>query len=198
MNELCIRNIDPNEKVAKLNFAQKQLVEIMKAYASDARIFLLDEPSSALTEHECNILFNVLCTLKKKNVAIFYSSHKLDEIKKIGDRISIIRDGKIMYASSVEDIDKKHIIKAMTGMYTALKFPKIIVETGESVLVIKNLSYANVLKNISLELKKSEILGLTGLTGAGKNMSCPMYLWRKKDNRRCYDNKRKRRCVSNT
>lgn len=154
--------------VKNLSFAEKQLVEICKAYVSDSRIIIMDEPTSSLTESESSLLFKIIKELKKSGVAIFYISHKFEEIAQIGDRITVIREGEIIGTESINVIDFDSIINMMTGMDLKERYPKLNIKLGKEVLKITNLYSGSVLKNINFSLKKREILGVIGLVGSGK------------------------------
>ena len=163
-------DIDPQKTVSQLGFAQKQLVELAKACISPSKILILDEPSAALTESERKILFETIITLKEEGMPIFYISHKLDEVEKIGDRITVIHQGEIVDTKDVKDIDNNTVIKMMTGKTFKNRYPKISSTIGEKILSVKNLTYSNILDNISFNLHKGEILGITGLVGSGRTV----------------------------
>ncbi|MCM8711179.1 sugar ABC transporter ATP-binding protein [Clostridium sp. SYSU_GA19001] len=154
--------------VKNLNIAQKQLVEICKAYVSNARIIIMDEPTSSLTESESLLLFKIIQELKKSGVAIIYISHNLEEIMQIADRITVIRGGEIVGTQSVKAMNVDNIIHMMTGMDLKERYPKLNVKTGKEILKVSNLYAGNILKDISFSLKKREILGIIGLVGSGR------------------------------
>lgn len=154
--------------VKNLSLAQKQLVQIAKAYLSQARIIIMDEPTSSLTDSETILLFNIIKELKKKGVSIFYISHRLNEIRQIADRITVIRDGEIIGTRNIGNINVDDIIHMMTGMELEERYPKLNVKLGREVLSIRNLFSDNTLKGISFSLRKREILGIAGLVGSGR------------------------------
>lgn len=154
--------------VKDLNIAQKQLVEICKAYVSKARIIIMDEPTSSLTEAESVILFKIINELKKSGVSILYISHNLEEIKQIGDRITVLRDGEIIDTVQIKNMDVDNIIHMMAGMEFHERYPKLNIKVGKELLRVNNLSSGNILKNINFTLKKREILGVIGLVGSGR------------------------------
>jgi ABC-type sugar transport system ATPase subunit len=154
--------------VKNLSIAQKQLVEICKAYISNARIIIMDEPTSSLTESESSLLFNIIHELKKSGVSILYISHKLEEVQKIGDRVTVIRDGEIIGSQRGASMDVDSIIHMMTGMELRERYPKLHVKLGKEVLKVANLSSGNIIKNINFSLRKREILGIIGLVGSGR------------------------------
>jgi ribose transport system ATP-binding protein len=161
--------LNSRTKVKKLNVAQKQLVELAKAYIKKPNIIIMDEPSSSFTIEESKILFNIVNELKKLNSAIIFISHRIEDISAIGDRISIIRNGEIIFSSTTINLDEDKIINLMTGMDYSKRYPKLYLKRGREVLNIKNLYSGKTLKNINLKLHKNEILGITGLTGSGKS-----------------------------
>ncbi len=161
--------LDEKALVENLNLAQKQLVEICRAYISQARIIIMDEPTSSLAEAETALLFNIIKELKKSGVAVIYISHRLDEIQKIGDRISVIRNGEIIGTQSMHDMNVNSIIHMMTGQELKNRYPKLTVKTGRELLKVSGLYSGNVIKDINFSLKKGEILGITGLAGSGRS-----------------------------
>lgn len=161
-------DVHPKTKVSKLGIAQQQMIEIAKALSFESNVIVMDEPTSALTEKEINKLFNVIKQLKDSGVAIIYISHRLDEIKKIGDRLTVLRDGNYIGTYNVDDIDIDTIIQLMVGRKLDEKFPKEPTIILNEILEVKNLTQKNRLKNISFSLKRGEILGLAGLMGAGR------------------------------
>lgn len=160
--------LDCRSYVKDLNIAQKQLVEICKAYISNARIIIMDEPTSSLTESESLLLFNIVNELKKSGAAILYISHKLEEIKLLGDRITVIRDGEIIGTSPVGDMDSDSIIRMMAGVDLKERYPKLDVKPGREILRVANLYSGSTLKDISFRLRRREILGIIGLVGSGR------------------------------
>lgn len=154
--------------VRDLNIAQKQLVEICKAYVANARIIIMDEPTSSLTESESTLLFNIIYELKKSGVSILYISHKLEEIKQISDRITVIRDGEIAGTLQIGNMNVDSLIYMMTGMNLSERYPKLKVKIGKEILRVSNLCSDNILNGISFSLRKREILGIIGLVGSGR------------------------------
>lgn len=157
-----------NSLVKSLTIAQKQLVEICRAYISNARIIIMDEPTSSLTESEVLPLFNIIKELKKVGVAIIYISHKLEEIQIIGDKISVLKDGEIMGTQNIDVMDVDNLIHMMTGLELKERYPKLKVKLGDELLKFTNVYAGNTLKNISFGLRKREILGIIGLMGSGR------------------------------
>lgn len=163
-------NIDPTLPANKLGFAQKQLLEMVRAYVSNAEIVVFDEPSSAFTAIEKEILFKIIRTLKGRNTAIFYITHMVEEIEQIADRLTIIHQGRIVCTRDVKHTTQEEIIRLLSVPVEKNRYPKLDIKTGKTILSVKNLYAANILKDISFELKKSEILGITGLMGSGRSL----------------------------
>lgn len=161
-------NINPNTLVATLNVGEKQMVEIAKALTKNARVIIMDEPTTALTEVETKNLFKVIDSLKKKGIAIIYISHRMEEIFAICDRVEVLRDGKYAGNALIKDIDNDKLISMMVGRKIEDQFPYREIKVGEDILEVKDLS-ANVgIKDISFNVKEGEILGIAGLMGSGR------------------------------
>ena len=167
--------IDPRVKVGSLGIGQQQLVEIAKALSQDAKILVLDEPTAALTESEVETLFAILEKLRTRGVGMIYISHKLDEVFKMSDRITVLRDGKTVATHAAADTDKNKVIAAMVGRDVGDIFPTPEHSHGETALKIKNLTAYSVdvadkklVDDVSFEVKKGEVLGIAGLMGAGR------------------------------
>lgn len=167
--------IDPRVKVGSLGIGQQQLVEIAKALSQDAKILVLDEPTAALTESEVETLFAILEKLKARGVGMIYISHKLNEVFKMSDRITVLRDGKTVATHAAADTDKNKVIAAMVGREVGDIFPVAEHQRGETALSIKNLtaysadvSDKKLVDNVSFDVKKGEVLGIAGLMGAGR------------------------------
>ncbi len=160
-------DLDPDEKMGNLTVAKMQMVEIAKAVSYDSKVVIMDEPTSALTEAEVEQLFRIIEDLKKKNVAIIYISHKMDEIFRISDDITVYRDGEYIGTDRAENLDVNKLITMMVGREMTNIFPKVECPIGETVLKVENLS-SDVFHNVSFELHKGEILGFAGLVGAGR------------------------------
>ena len=161
-------NIDTTAMVGSLSVAKRQVVEIAKALSRNVRILALDEPSAALTEYELKNLFNVIRKLKSEGVGIIYISHRLEEIFEIGDRVTILRDGKYVHSCPVADADRRGLVRWMVGRELEHEYPKLELIRGDELLSIAHLS-AGMLQDINLTLYRGEILGLAGLVGAGRS-----------------------------
>ena len=169
LEELGIE-IDVKIPVKHLSVAYQQMVEIAKALAWDAKIIIFDEPTAVITEEESQKLFKVMQRLKEKGVGIIYISHRLEEINQIGDRATILRDGQLIETIDLrkESVRIDTIIKKMVGRDLVEKFPKIDVPLGNEILRVQNIASGKKFSNINFSLRKGEILGITGLVGAGR------------------------------
>lgn len=161
-------SLNSKSLVQNLNIAQKQMVEFCKAYVSGAQIIIMDEPTASLTETESQLFFNAIRELKNSGAGILYISHKLDEIRQVGDRISVLRSGELVGTSRMDEMDTDSIIHMMTGMELKERYPKLKVKIGRDALRVSNLSCRDSLKNINFVLHKREILGIIGLVGSGR------------------------------
>jgi len=160
-------NIDTYSMVGLLSTAQQQMVEIAKAISKDVKILIMDEPSAAISINEVEKLFLIIRKLQQKGVTIIYVSHRMDEVFRISDSVSILRDGRYIATKSMKDTNRKELVNLMVGRELTESFPQRNVEIGEVVLKADNIT-GNGVSNISLELKKGEIFGLAGLIGAGR------------------------------
>ena len=154
--------------VENLSAAQKQLVEIAKVLSEEARIIVMDEPTSSLTASESENLFKIIKNLKNNGITIIYISHKLEEVFAISDTCTIMRDGKIVETRPTSDFTQAQIIERMVGRTVDMEFPKRNFQTGEVVLDVKGLFMGNKVKNVSFSLHRGEILGIAGLVGSGR------------------------------
>ena len=161
-------DVDPDEKMGNLTVAKMQMVEIAKAVSYDSRIVIMDEPTSSLTDAEVEHLFRIIAELKEKNVAIIYISHKMDEIFRISDDITVYRDGEYIATDRAENLNVDKVIQLMVGREVNNMFPKVECPIGETILKVENLSAGRAVKNVSFELHRGEILGMAGLVGAGR------------------------------
>jgi ribose transport system ATP-binding protein len=168
-------NVSPKAKINRLKVGQQQIVEIAKALSLDSKIIIMDEPTSAISEHETEVLIRLIESLKKKGVAIIYITHKLEELERIADRVIVLRDGRFIHSCPIKQISGNEIIRMMVGREIKDFFIRERSETGTEVMRIEELSLqdpfipgGNILKNINLSLKKGEVLGVFGLMGAGR------------------------------
>lgn len=160
-------NISPKTLVKKLSIGEKQMIEIAKALSFNSDIIIMDEPTDALTDKESESLFKVIDSLKKQGKSIVYISHRLDEIFKICDNITVIRDGKFIGEEKVCDIDNDRLIEMMVGRKLENQYPYIDCIQDDEVFTLNSLSN-KYFDKISLSVKKGEILGVSGLMGSGR------------------------------
>lgn len=161
---------DPKKLMTELTVSQQQMVEIAKAVSYNAKLVIMDEPSSAITEKEIDILFHVIRDLKSRGISIIYTTHKMEETYKIVDDITILRDGKWIATGSKDEIDNTKLINYMVGrslddFYNIDKTKKNI---GEEIIRVENLSSENKFKDVSFSIRRGEILGFAGLVGSGR------------------------------
>jgi len=161
-------DISPTAIISSLSVAKRQIVEIAKALSKKVRMLAMDEPSAALTENELKNLFAVIKKLKQDGVGIIYISHRLEEIFEIGDRLTVLRDGKFIHSCKVAESDRRTLVRWMVGRELEQEYPKIELKRGEEILCIENLN-SGILENINLKVHRGEILGLAGLVGAGRS-----------------------------
>jgi rhamnose transport system ATP-binding protein len=165
--------IDPQKPAGGLTMPEQQLVEIARALGSSpesgAKILIMDEPTASLTDRETEHLFKVIDELRGQGVGVIYISHRLEELFKIADRVTVLRDGETVGTRLMNEVDQAEMIRLMVGRELSAVFPKREVKIGETVLEINNLSSrAAGLRDVSLSVRAGEILGLTGLVGAGR------------------------------
>ena len=162
--------IDPSVKLGTLTVGKQQMVEIAKAVSRDAQILVLDEPTAALTQLEVEELFKIMRDLQSKGIGMIYISHRMDEINRISDRITVMRDGGYVGTLITKDTTKDEIVKMMVGrvIYGDKKEESTVPEGAEVVLEVKNLNRGKEIRNVSFELRRGEILGFSGLMGAGR------------------------------
>ena len=160
--------IDPGNYIRDLSVAQQQMVEIVRSISSNSKIIIMDEPTAALAEQEITELFKQIKLLKEKTVSIIYISHRLPEVKEIGDRVTVLRDGKYVSTEDAKRVKTEQLIKMMVGRDIKEFFPKEDTEKGSEVLRVKNLKRKGVLDDISFSLQQGEVLGFAGLMGSGR------------------------------
>jgi ribose transport system ATP-binding protein len=158
--------IAPEAIVRRLGLAQQQMVEIAKALSLDARVIVMDEPTAVLTATEIDALFAMIARLRARGVAVVYISHRLEEVKRVGDRATILRDGARVRTVRVADATVDELIRLMVGRDLAEKFPRTPTAPGEEVLRVEGLTRRGVLHGVSFALRRGEILGLAGLVGS--------------------------------
>jgi ribose transport system ATP-binding protein len=159
-------DIDPRTPVYKLTVAEQQMLEIAKALSIQAKILIMDEPTSALTEKEIQRLFETIRDLKKNGVAIIYISHRMEELQKIGDRATVLRDGVNVGTIDLTTKPIDELIKMMIGRNLEDKYPKVVAPLGINLVEVKDVATKKGLQNINLTLRQGEIIGVFGLLGS--------------------------------
>ena len=163
-------SISPSEKVGNLTVGKQQMVEIAKAISRDCKLLILDEPTAALTQPEVEELFKIMRDLKAKGIGMIYISHRMDEIMRISDRVTVMRDGEYIGTVQTKDTCKDEIVKMMVGrvIYGDKKEHSNCDPNAPVVLEVKHLCSGDTIKDVSFHLRKGEILGFAGLMGAGR------------------------------
>lgn len=168
-------DIDPRTPVSKLRVGAQQLIEIAKSLSIDARVLIMDEPTSAISEQEVTALFRIIDELKRSGVGIIYITHKLDELSHIADDVTILRDGEFIAAAPFNSLSSDEMVRKMVGRDLSDLYPKSTANPGEEILRVSNLSLADtqrpgrfIVRDVSLSVGRGEVLGLFGLMGAGR------------------------------
>jgi ribose transport system ATP-binding protein len=161
-------NLDLKEWVFNLSVAERQLVEIVKALSFSAKVVIMDEPSSALSEEETRRLFNIIRSLKEQGITVIYISHRIKEVFEVGDRVTVLKDGRVVSTQNVESSDENSLVRMMIGRSLDTMFPDKGKADDEPILSVRGLTRDGVFRNVSFEIYKGEVLGLAGLVGAGR------------------------------
>ena len=161
-------NFHARDKVSSLTVANRQMVEIARAINENSKILIMDEPTSALTGKEKDKLFAVAGSLRSKGLGIVFVTHRMKEIFELCDRATVMKDGKLVGTYDIKDLNEDKIVELMLSHSMSAYFPARKTQTGETILSVKNLRCGKMLKDVSFELRKGEILGLTGLLGSGR------------------------------
>lgn len=159
--------IEPHVQVSSLSIGFQQLVELAKAVSKKCRLLIMDEPTAPLTNQEVKYMYEAVRRLQKQGVTIIYVSHRLNEVFDLCDRVTILRDGHYIETKNICDVDEDELIQMMVGRTITNEYPKRIIDLGAEFLQVKNLK-SSVVKDVSFNLKRGEILGLAGLVGAGR------------------------------
>ncbi|HEV8606814.1 MAG TPA: sugar ABC transporter ATP-binding protein [Tepidisphaeraceae bacterium] len=160
--------IDPEARCSDLTVAQQQAIEIAKAISLDARILVMDEPTASLTSQETEKLFQLIRELKRRGIGIIYVSHRMEEIFRLADRVTVMRDGQYVATRPTQELNRQMLIEMMVGRKLENEFPKEPATIGEDRLVVNDLRRSPAVKGVSFTIKRGEVLGLTGLVGAGR------------------------------
>ena len=161
--------IDPETEVRRLAMPEQQIVEIARALGADAKILIMDEPSASLTDREVDRLFRVVRDLKTHGVGIIYISHRLEELPRVADRVTALRDGSLVGTRAMGEVDRSSLIRMMVGRELSSVFPKVEVPKGDVVLDVKGLNCrASGVHDVSFQVREGEMLGLAGLIGSGR------------------------------
>ncbi len=160
----------PSYPVARLSQGERQLVEIAKAISQDARIIIFDEPTTSLTNRETARLFDIIRRLKERGIAMIYISHILDDVLSLCDQVTVLRDGHVVGSSSVENMSRERMIQLMVGRELTQLFPQQSERPqGQPVLQLEDITQPGIVKDINLELRRGEVLGIAGLMGSGRS-----------------------------
>lgn len=165
-------NINPKSKMSNLSVAEQQIVEISKAVSADAEIVIMDEPTAALSKRECEELYRITEQLRDQGKSILFISHRLEDMYRLADRVTVFRDAGYIGTWDIGDITNEILVQAMVGREIKDLYPKLTPNIGEVVLEVKNLTSTGIFHNVSFEVHKGEIFGLTGLVGAGRSEVC--------------------------
>jgi len=160
--------LTPDARVSNLSVGSQQLVEIARALAIGCRVLVLDEPTSSLTQQDVERLFEIIGRLKRQGKAIVYISHFIEEVKRVADRVTVLRDGRVVDSSDVDAITIDEIVALMVGRQVEELYPRSARQAGEVILEIEDLAGLEKPKSASLELHRGEVLGIAGLVGAGR------------------------------
>jgi inositol transport system ATP-binding protein len=159
-------DIHPDERISDLTIAGRQMVEIARAVSHDSEILIMDEPTSTLSEREVDQLFRIIADLKTRGRAVIYITHKINEVFRIADEVSVLRDGRMVGSDSVERVDRDLLITLMVGRALTQLFPKHNIPTDRVTLSVKELSLNGIFSDISFDVRAGEIFGIAGLVGS--------------------------------
>ncbi len=162
--------IAPETPMNRLGYAERQLIAAVRAYVTDSPVVVFDEPTSAMAEPDREILFQIVQRLKKKGRGVFYISHRMDEIQRIGDRVSVMHRGKIVGTRHSSDVDRETLLRMMAGTTEKKGYPRFRSFPGPVIMRVVGLTSAPILKNVNFAVRQGEILGITGLMGSGRTL----------------------------
>jgi ribose transport system ATP-binding protein len=165
---LGINYVNPAVKVSSLSLGQQQMVAIARSLTSSPKLLVLDEPTSSLTTFEIEALFKILRRMRDEGLAILYISHRLEEVYKIADVVTILRDGKVIRTSKIKDVSVGKVISIMVGREISEMYPKEICEKGKTILQVSSLTKKGICRNVDLAIRSGEVIGLYGLIGSGR------------------------------
>jgi len=161
-------NIDCQRKVKDLSMGEKQFVALARAVSQKSKVLIMDEPTLALTMEECSKLFKIIRHLKETGISILYVTNNINEIYKIADRVSVLRDGEIVLTQNVADVKANELVYNMVGRDVKKRYPKLPISKGKEIFRVEGISRGNMFHDISFNLRRGEILGITGLIGSGR------------------------------
>lgn len=164
--------IDPRTNMGTLSVAERQVVEITKAVSTNAEILIMDEPTAALSERECEQLYSIAEKLRDSGTSIIFISHRIEDMYRLASRVTVLRDAQYIGTWEINEISREKLIAAMVGREVKTLYPKKIVPIGDPVLEVEGLSRTGFFHDVSFNVRRGEILGLTGLVGAGRSEVC--------------------------
>jgi ABC-type sugar transport system ATPase subunit len=168
LDSLDSHDLDVDARVGSLSVANRQRVEIARALAQEARVVIMDEPTAALAEADVQRLMDIVRRLRSRGVGIVYVSHRMPEIFALADRVTVLRDGKHVGTRDIGEVDEATLVSMMVGRAIDRLYPKKQGESGSPILELKDVSYRHAVRNVSLQLRRGEILGIAGLVGSGR------------------------------
>lgn len=177
------KKISPDAMIDSLSVAQKQMVEIAKALVHDSKILVMDEPTTMLTDHEIDVLFDLIRSLKEHEVTVVFISHKLKEVSRITDRVLILRDGKLITLSPTAELSEHEMARRMVGRELNQMYPDKAAPAEEIVFEVEGLTVEGIVEDASFNLKKGEVLGFAGLVGAGRTEAAEAIVGLRRKNR---------------
>lgn len=167
LERVGLSHISPKNLVNELSIAEQQLVEVSKALSYATKIIVMDEPTAALNEEDTRRLINIMVGLKQQGMAIIFITHRLEEVGKVADRVTVLRDGRFIGSAAAQEVSKDDIVRMMVGRDINDLYPKRNDKLGGTVLEVSHLNFQGQLKDVSFHLSKGEILGVGGLMGSG-------------------------------